>query len=347
MKIWVAGLLLLLSIAHTRAMTFRVEVIDLRPIENSSYFVYGSGAIVAGDAGRLAQVLQAKNRQSNQRVHVILHSPGGSLVEGIRLGRTISELNATTDVRMKSSDNSKSQPGECLSACVLAYIGGTYRYLQKDSKIGIHQFAFSKEQSIESNTAVAITQFLSAELVEFIKQNRVDTDFFSLMTRVPSTSIYFVPHKTLRELRVVTDNVWDEQWSFELLEGKAYLRIWQQSYHGENKLVVYCDNKNLVGGLFVQPPENNSVGRFVHSVGVFVDGDLVAIPDQMILRQPMIEDKFANAMFLISPELANRMMGASSTGGALQPPNKGIFLGFKTVRNKDRDKLSKLILGCR
>jgi len=54
----------------------------------------------------------------------------------------------------------------------------------------------------------------------------------------------FVPHDKLRELRVVTDN--GEDWTFEYVEGTIYLKIWQQSSYGENKLLLLCPKGKLV-----------------------------------------------------------------------------------------------------
>lgn len=327
-----------------QALTFTIETSDLRPIGDVTYFVYGTGPIAEGDTERLLGALRSKNRLSDQRVYISLHSPGGSVVEGIKIGRAISKLGADTDVARQTSRRLSSLPGECMSACVLAYLGGNYRYLKKDSKLGIHRFAFSKERTVEAGVAVAVTQVLSAEIVKFIKESRADTDFFALMTNVSADEIFLVPHEKLREMRVVTDNIWDEEWSFEFADGIAYLKIWQQSYHGENKLILYCNSRKLVGMVFV---ETDTFGFVPDTVGIFIDGTLETIPTTLMLQQPKVQQKVANAAFIITPELSRRMLAANSIGAAMQPPNKNIYLGFKSDRKKDREKLSKMILGCR
>jgi hypothetical protein len=41
------------------------------------------------------------------------------------------------------------------------------------------------------------------------------------------------------------------------------------------------------------------------------------------------------------------MLSANSIGAAIQPPNKTLFWGFQIETKKGRDKLEKMILGCR
>ena len=50
---------------------------------------------------------------------------------------------------------------------------------------------------------------------------------------------------------MVTDGIWDEQWSFEYNEF-PYLRILQQSVNCENRLIVGCSNNQLIGKVFAE-----------------------------------------------------------------------------------------------
>jgi hypothetical protein len=342
MRIIVLITLIFLSLlAPAQSMTFVVEKGNFGPF-GVFWFVYGSGEIIEGDSDRLVRSLQNANRSPSERVFINLDSPGGSLVEGLKLGRTIDALKADTNVGHRSSNQKRLDPGECLSACVIAYLGGNYRELEEQSKLGVHQFAFSK--NIAAGEATAVTQLMSAEIVEFIKNSRADTSFFTLMTSALPSEIYFVPHQKLRELRVVTGKIWDETWSFEYVGNTGYLRIWQQSVYGENRLTLICDNKRLFGGAIVEPAAN-PIGPF--TVSVFIDGEMKTIPDNLVVEPPIFNGKFISTAFLVTPEIAGRMLSARSVGAAIQPPNKHFFWGFQIDTEKGRDKLSKMILGCR
>jgi hypothetical protein len=159
----------------------------------------------------------------------------------------------------------------------------------------------------------------------------------------PPSDIFLVPHDKLRELRVVTDNIWDESWSFEYNEGVGYLRIWQQSYYGENKLLLYCSNGLLGGWAFLARPEN--LPKLNYTFAIFINGELQIIPEATILPTEN-RDLFISATFPITRDLARKVLTASSIGAAIQPPNKGIFLGFQIGTAKGHDKLSNIITSC-
>jgi hypothetical protein len=338
----VVGLLLVLISMPAYSMNFNVEKVDLRPIRSIQYFVYGSGEILPGDADRLSAALRSAGVDQNQDIQIYLDSPGGSVAEGLKLGRLISGLGANTSVGRQTAD--KPKPGECSSACVLAYLGGQYRYLSSDSELGVHQFALTNDKSVQPGTAIAVTQIVAAEIVELIKKNRADTDFFTLMTGALPSSIYFVPHEKLRELRVVTDNIWDEEWEFEFAKGASYLRIRQQSSLGENRLILGCDAGKLVGAAYIQPTKDDPNGSFLSSVGIFIDGELQTIPAGLVKQKV---GKFVAAYFVISRDIADKMLTAHSIGAAMRPPNKAIFLGFQTTTTKGHDKLARMITGCK
>ena len=74
---------------------------------------------------------------------VTFHSPGGSMVGGITLGRLIRHLGLDTHVGKSS---------QCSSACMLAFIGGRSRKVTHDGRIGNHQIEnrYSDVDSVEA-----------------------------------------------------------------------------------------------------------------------------------------------------------------------------------------------------
>jgi hypothetical protein len=156
------------SVRTAHAMSFNLETIDLRPISGIHYHVYGNGEIVEGDAERLLKVLQSSHVPPNDNISVYLDSPGGSLIEGLKLGKMILSLKANTNVGVQSSDRFAPFPGQCASACVLAYLGGNYRFLNADSNLGVHQFSLTN--GIQAGKAIAITQVLAAHILSKVGQ---------------------------------------------------------------------------------------------------------------------------------------------------------------------------------
>jgi hypothetical protein len=206
---------------------------------------------------------------------------------------------------------------------------------------------------------------LAAEIVEWIKQNRADTEFFTLMTSTLPTGVYFVPPQKLRDLRVVTDDIWDENWSYEIIEGTndVYLRISQRQRGGEFKLLFTCISKRILGTAMVPRPES-AVWPFI--VMLVLDEQFTRIPDQLIKTKPDIVGKFIASTFVVEENLVNRLLKAQKIGAAiveesflrrarnaqksgaeLDLKSENLYFYFQIGTAKGRDKLYKLIQGCR
>ncbi len=101
------------------AMSFRVGSYEGQRI------LFAQGRIAQGDAKTLRDWL--RRDPDIQEIH--LNSPGGIFKEGIRLGRTLRDLDRVTRV-----------PGGsvCTSACVWAFMGGVLRYADAEARLGIH-----------------------------------------------------------------------------------------------------------------------------------------------------------------------------------------------------------------
>jgi hypothetical protein len=337
MKLFAFALLASSVATAAFGMSFKVKKFDFRPMRGITYEVYATGESVKGDTEALTQALQSAN-VTDADILINLNSPGGSVVEALKLGRLIERLKARTSVGQEGG-----RPGQCLSACVWVFLGGAYRYLPLESKIGVHQFAFDTKSDVQAGVATAASQVIAAEIVEFIRENRANTDFFKFVTAASPNEISFVSADLLRDLRVVTDGIYDESWSFEFSQGASYLRIWQLSDNGENKLILTCPKGQLVGYEFLAKPE--FLGG-PYSAGIFVNGDLLAIPNQMMIQQPQVQGQYLTAMFGISAQMATQIVTARSIGAVMQPPNKDIFLGFQISTKAGQDKLLKIILGC-
>ena len=67
---------------------------------------------------------------------VYLNSRGGSLAAGIALGRLLRRYNMATYIGSKTQGEETS--GGCFSACVYAFIGGSFRYMAEGDTLGIH-----------------------------------------------------------------------------------------------------------------------------------------------------------------------------------------------------------------
>lgn len=115
-----------------RALPFLAVLLALAPAAARPAAMYLSGEtvmvedlITAGDENQLEAKLRAKGRGA----HVHLDSRGGDIATSLRMGRLLREYQARVT------------HGWCASACVLAFLGGTWRYYTDDpySALRVHQ----------------------------------------------------------------------------------------------------------------------------------------------------------------------------------------------------------------
>ena len=100
--------------------------------------IFADGVIDEGASERLKKFLADNNIPGDSSLY--LNSNGGSLGEGMRLGKVIREHGLFTYVGRSDSSFSKIYPGECYSACSLTYLGGIFRFSYSGSSYGVHRF---------------------------------------------------------------------------------------------------------------------------------------------------------------------------------------------------------------
>lgn len=172
-----------------------------------------SGPIKNGDTEKFRAAIAPYLDREIHDVVINLDSPGGNLIEGMRLGREISKLPFVS----RASVGVEGGDSICASACVHVYIGADYRFLGKDARIGVHQF--SSSQSMDVSDALILSQTLSAEIVAYIREMRADPEFFSLMVSAHPEEIYWVPPNILEDLRVVTNSIYSETAEYRNVSG--------------------------------------------------------------------------------------------------------------------------------
>lgn len=110
---------LFLSVAPSNAADIRIV-----PTATPLQLILIEGELVQGDADRFLEAIRFVELGA-----VLLESPGGSLIEGLRIGRVIRELGFTTGVAPDTA---------CASACALAWLAGTTRFMDPTALVGFH-----------------------------------------------------------------------------------------------------------------------------------------------------------------------------------------------------------------
>jgi hypothetical protein len=147
----VAGLALLVPAMGKPATAAQIDVVP--PTANfPAGMIQVQGELVLEDIDQF----RAKASAANKTAIVLLDSPGGSLLAGIRIGKFI---------RMKSWATAVAADTECASACAFAWLGGTKRFVSATSRIGFHAaYTMAGGRVVESGAGNALLAMYLNEL---------------------------------------------------------------------------------------------------------------------------------------------------------------------------------------
>jgi hypothetical protein len=315
--------------AWSEVMKFEVYAPDEMSkllMNDYAWTVFATGGIDDEAGKRLADLLRQKNIPAGSRLY--LHSPGGSLLGGIALGRVIREhrLHTLIGQHDTSLNYIGSKSGYCYSACATAFLGGEFRYWTKGSVYGVHRFFW------EGNSAndAALAQIASAAVVEYIRSMGVDTKIFALASQAGSTEIVTPSHEVLLALNVMNDGRKPPKWTIESIPEGIYLKGEQETANGVNKFMLVC-----------APPEVHLHAIFDGGNGaeqnirwpvnwLFLDHSQIRVDQQLIRKE--LRNGMINLIYRLDSNLMTAISKAKSVGVGLQLTTEAaVFIGFDSM----------------
>ena len=331
------------SVAQQR-MVFRGQP-PSAPIEvvGNSWTIYATGEIDADAADRLRVYLE-KNKIPEKSI-LALHSPGGSLLGGMELGRVVRSAGLFTYVGQESSDpDDLLKPGECYSACALAFLGGKYRWIRDASIYGVHRFSFSAQSSAD----VELTQVLSASIVQYIRAMGSDPSLFSAMTAASSNSIKILSQNELKKWKVVNNGYDSTAWTIETADDVLYLKGTRYTWRGVNKFILVCgSNKPMFLYAIFDPEGREDEILKMKSYSLFINDTAIPLSGHVV-GPPVLVNGWINVAFSLDKKLLTAIRNAKDVGVALQfAYNSSTFAGFDDMDfSEGAKKLPALIPIC-
>ncbi len=148
---------------------------------------------------------------------VALDSPGGSVVQGLALGREFRRLEIVTtvgqSVRIGAESDQRatlSPNATCNSMCVYVLLGGVQRNVPEEARVLVHQiWPASKRNDANAATYsaanVVAIQRVSGELGRYIVDMGADIELFEISSRIPPwEEMRSLTREELRRLRIHT-----------------------------------------------------------------------------------------------------------------------------------------------
>ena len=178
-------------------------------------WISASGAIVDTTVMDFEAFAQKRDVRG---VTVVLDSPGGSVVQGLALGREFRRLEIVTTVgrslRIGAAGPDQratlSPNATCNSMCVYVLLGGVQRHVPEEARVLVHQiWPASKRNDANATTYsaanVVAIQRVSGELGRYIVDMGADIELFEISSRIPPwEEMRALTREELRRLRVHT-----------------------------------------------------------------------------------------------------------------------------------------------
>lgn len=204
-------------------------------------FIYAEGEIGSGTADEFAKFVKQKGI-ANARV--IFNSPGGSLIEGIKLGRVIRALRFDTGIGAYSEqfDLDANRQAICASACAYSFAGGVNRFIDESSgRLGLHQFYGNTAEDVSGEMA----QQISGLLVAFLDEMGVDAKAFSISTTANRDGMIWLNPQDARTLRFANNGSELPTAEIKLVGMQPYLRIQQNHHDVTTRVLFLCVEKTM------------------------------------------------------------------------------------------------------
>lgn len=206
--------------------------------------IYASGLIEFDTSAQFEEFI-VKNKIEWAKVY--FNSPGGSLIGGMQLGRSIRRLGFDTTIGTQEGSAHTGKP-ICASAAAYAFAGGIGRFYGEDcGRLGIHQFANPEDNVGDIGDA----QVVSALIVSYLQEMGVDASAFAAAAQARSENMIWLSASEAAQLKLANDGVLETTASIRLWKGVPYLRIEQISHNVTARILVFYNDGlfSVMGGI--------------------------------------------------------------------------------------------------
>lgn len=226
--------------------------------------IYAVGVITEDSADRL-RAYAHQRRLSHAKI--VLDSPGGSLIGGLRLGMAIRDLEFDTEVGTEAWNEDNHAASICASACAYAFAGGVSRYYGLNSRIGVHQFAGSGAGSLRAG------QEVSALVVNYLHDMGVDTTAFAVASRATPDDMTWLDEPAALQLGLANNGTLPTIAEIKISEGAPYLRLEQTRREVTGRALLMCGTKGYLLGVGVVTDAETTTSRAKEVTRAYIEID--------------------------------------------------------------------------
>ncbi|MCU0975129.1 MAG: hypothetical protein MUC71_02315 [Steroidobacteraceae bacterium] len=306
--------------------------------------IYVEGAI--GDS-TFTQLRQLVDEQGLTAARVRFDSRGGDLLAAIEIGYYLREKEFVTEVAAFGGAWGRFVPGQCLSACAVAYLGGKYRYLDPGARFAVHRFSTERAPGEDSPREVeAETQALAALLVGYIRHAGVDVEFFDRMSARPHADLDYLGMADLRRMGVVNDGRMPPSWDLEILEDEVVLAGRQERLANGAAVTLRCGEPVEIHVSSQHFDEDWRDTVVVSAIHWTLGDERVPVDPRTSASSWSVQGGEFRAALAVAPALAGRLPSAGELGLAVTASGRRYEYAVNVATAADREKIRGFVEFC-
>ena len=168
-----------MSMSAASAATFSTT-----PTKDDDVVVTLSGEIVAGDADKLKSIIRRADHNGNTVAILRLDSPGGTILESVKLADIIRDAKIATSVVGAA---------KCASACFIVFAAGSEKFASYTALVGVHGASENGQETVESGAA-------TVSMARIAKELGVPSSIIGKMVVTPPDEIVWLSPDDLRSM---------------------------------------------------------------------------------------------------------------------------------------------------
>jgi len=165
------------------------------------------GKIVSGDYDKFRSFLGTKSNFDKISSGVFLASPGGNVMEAMRIGRLIRALQLSTDapsgppagiakfgespIKVSHLVNPKNYL--CASACFFVYVAGIYRSMNWVGRLGVHRPTVERDgRELSGSETSESAWFVRESIKNYLRDMNVPAKYVDLIFSAPANEMRWI-----------------------------------------------------------------------------------------------------------------------------------------------------------
>lgn len=277
---------------------------------------------------------------------VVLASPGGNLRGAVALGRLIRSSGLSTVIgRSDGGSGIVTRDVRCFSACTLAYIGGVRRLFAANSHFGVHQFW--TEAEITAEAAIAASQRVTAQLVEYVREMGIDPSLISEASRAGPETMNLLSPTRLAELGIIT-GAGASPWQAATMGGRRALLASAWDLTGQHALALACLTGAEPALVAILRPADPGWREYAARwpLRFTANGQPVEIYASEFLGPPQSTGQSVQFALRLTPRLRTVLLGAHNIALRRVAPDGSAAIGFDLDMAPGRDAVATFLRAC-